>query len=71
MLDFSPSIESPFRSVKNTLVIESRQFQVCTINLTETKRRRKTTLVYAHHDGKMLHITFVDPDEKKVIRPEN
>lgn len=71
MLDFSPSIESPIRTEKKTLVIESRQFQVCTTNVTETRRRRKTTLVYAHHDGEMLHITFVDPDEKKVIRQEN
>ena len=71
MLDFSPSIESPIRSEKKTLVIESRQFQVCTINMTETKRRKKTTLVYAPHDGETLHITFVDPDERKVIYPEN
>ena len=71
MLDYSPSLESPIRSEKKVLTIDSNLFQVCTTKLTETGYFSKKRLVYAHHDGHKLNITIVDPNTGNVIGPKN
>ena len=71
MFDYSPSLESPIKSEKKVLVLDSNLFQVCTINKTETGHFSKKRLVYAHHDGEKLNITLVNPGTNEVIGPKN
>ncbi len=67
MFDFAPSLESPIKFEKKSIIVDSNQFTVCTTKINEINSRKKTRLVYAHHDGKMLHLTIVDPISGEVI----
>lgn len=67
MLDFSPSIESPIEIKDEKIELTLNQFQVCTVSQKEFGFLHKK-IVYAHHDGKKIHVTILDLKKEKIIR---
>ncbi len=60
-------MESPIKTTDEKIELTLNQFQVCTVSQKEVGILHKKIL-YAHHDGKRIHVTILDPKKEKITR---
>jgi len=59
------NVESPIKYIheKKEMIISIDKFEICTIDKQKIRKTLlKDSIIYAHHDGKKLDITIVNPD---------